>query len=230
MRFALSLLAMFALSACLGGDDRTPDYRYRLTVEVETPEGLKTGSSVIQVRQWLGRAGGAPASSQIYTRVRGEAVTVDLPGDQTLFALLRSESDIQWAGTIVSALTPSLVGSDGEARFDGVLHLKGETEVPPTFPAYKFIERRSAYPIMVTFSDEADPTSVLLVDPDDLAATFGEGVSLKRITVKLTDEPVTTGIDERFRWLGSIKDAGCSRDDFPKDLPVGAFSELFRKR
>ncbi|MGB7418161.1 MAG: hypothetical protein WA918_03180, partial [Erythrobacter sp.] len=34
------------------------------------------------------------------------------------------------------------------------------------------------------------------------AATFGEGTSLKRITVKLTDDPVTTGIDERLGWLG----------------------------
>ena len=83
-----------ALSAC--GltdnlvDDRTPNHRYRLTVEVETPEGLKTGSSVIQVEQSLGRAGGAPASSQIYRKVHGEAVAVDLPDGLTLFALLRS--------------------------------------------------------------------------------------------------------------------------------------------
>ena len=39
-----------ALAGCgdvLGRD--LPSYRYRLTVEVNTPEGLKTGSSVIEV-------------------------------------------------------------------------------------------------------------------------------------------------------------------------------------
>jgi hypothetical protein len=65
--------------------------------------------------------------------------------------------------------------------------------------------------MMVTFGDLADPTSVAEVDPDDLAATFGEGVKLKRLTVELTDDPVTTGIEERlpsptyrgfFNWDG----------------------------
>ncbi len=43
------------------------------------------------------------------------------------------------------------------------------------------------------------------VDPDDFAASFGEGVSLKRITVQITDDPVTTGIEERLGWLGDLK-------------------------
>jgi hypothetical protein len=55
--------------------------------------------------------------------------------------------------------------------------------------------------MLVTFADESDPTSVALVDPDDLAATFGEGTALRRITIELTDEPVTTGIKERLGWL-----------------------------
>ncbi len=31
------------------------------------------------------------------------------------------------------------------------------------------------YPLMVTFADIADPASVILVNPDDLAASFGPG-------------------------------------------------------
>ena len=42
----------FVLGGCsLTESDKTPDYRYRLTVEVDTPEGLKIGSSVIEVEQ-----------------------------------------------------------------------------------------------------------------------------------------------------------------------------------
>ena len=55
--------------------------------------------------------------------------------------------------------------------------------------------------MLVAFGDEADPTSVARVGPDDLAANFGEGVTLKRITVELTNDPVTTGIEERLGWL-----------------------------
>lgn len=232
----LALIALFATSLSACDDPAAPDYRYRLTVEVDTPEGLETGSSVIEVKQTLGRAGGAPASSQIYTRMRGEAVAVDLPGGRTLFALLRSDNNSQWAGTIVSALTPQTVGSGGEARFDGVLRLKGEKEVPRRYPR---APRLSAYPMLVTFGDIDDPTSVAKVDPDDLAATFGEGVELKRITVQLTDAPVTTGIEKRLGWLrpygekhGALKPSGSSflSDATPINLvsPNDFSTELYK--
>ncbi|GJL68036.1 MAG: hypothetical protein NPIRA06_06710 [Nitrospirales bacterium] len=38
------------------------------------------------------------------------------------------------------------------------------------------------YPLLVAFMDINDPTSVKEVDLDNLAATFGPGVSLKRLT------------------------------------------------
>lgn len=48
-------LAALMLSGCAVAEDKTPDYRYRLTVEVETPEGVKSGSSVIEITQNMGR-------------------------------------------------------------------------------------------------------------------------------------------------------------------------------
>lgn len=61
--------------------------------------------------------------------------------------------------------------------------------------------RRDGRPMLVTFGDEADPMSIEKVDPQNLAANFGEGVSLKRITVQATDAPVTTGIEKRLEWM-----------------------------
>ena len=43
----------------------------------------------------------------------------------------------------------------------------------------------------------------MTVDPDDLAATFGEGVTLERVTVQKTSDPVTSGFEERLGWLPS---------------------------
>lgn len=61
---------------------------------------------------------------------------------------------------------------------------------------------RSHYPLLVTFTDTADPTTVREVDPDNLGTTFGSGVSLKRITLEITDEPVTEGkIESVLGWL-----------------------------
>ena len=61
-----------ALSACTGP---MHTHRYRLTIKVETPDGIKSGSSVIE-----GRAAKIRSIDQsgLGAGVRGEAVFVDL--------------------------------------------------------------------------------------------------------------------------------------------------------
>ena len=187
-----------ALPACSSAEDSAPDYRYRLTVEVETPDGLRTGSSVIEVRQLIGRSTMGGFNEQIFYKIRGEAVAVDLPGDRTLYALLRSGDDVEWAARVIPFLAPN---AGDENRLDDLLLLKGKKDLPRTWPPVGNLGERPAYPLLVTFGDEAEPTSVMLLDPDDLAATFGKGVKLKRITAQLTEDPVTSGIEGRLKWL-----------------------------
>ena len=192
-------LGALALASCALAEDKAPDYRYRLTVEVETPEGLKTGSSVIAVEQSIGRtAMDGFVGGSVFLRIRGEAVAVDLPDGRTLYALLRSGGDVEWAARVIPFLSPD---AEDDNSLDDFLLLEGKKELPRTFPAVAWIPERSAYPMMVTFGDEADPVSVAEVYPDDLAASFGDEVRLKRIIVELTDDPVTTGIKERLEWL-----------------------------
>jgi hypothetical protein len=162
---------------------------------------VKTGSSVIEVRQNIGRAGGSPLHSQIYRHAKGEAVAVDLPGGKTLFALLRSDNDIEWAAQVMHRIAPKIEGETSEDAFDNVLLIESAVDLPRTFPPVAWIPERSAYPMLVTFGDLTDPTSVVEVNPDNLAASFGEGVTLKRITVKLTDDAVTSGIEARLGWM-----------------------------
>ena len=107
LRIATLALASIALAGCA---DETPTYRYRLTVEVETPDGLETGSNVIEVGQRLVRPGSNPASRAISLRARGEAVAVDVAPDRTLFALLRSENDVEWASRVMLLLAPKIEG------------------------------------------------------------------------------------------------------------------------
>jgi hypothetical protein len=54
------------------------------------------------------------------------------------------------------------------------------------------------YPQLVHFRDVRDPKSVAAVDPAHLDAAFGPGVRLKRITVQVTGDPVTRGIEGRL--------------------------------
>lgn len=230
-----SWLAILAASALIGWwltYDPTPAYRYRLTVEVETPEGLRTGSSVIEVETSVASSFSIPSPGLVSHRVRGEAVAVDLPGGRTLFALLRSENDIDWASRVMFMLAPEApkTASDPfQARFDNMLKLKRSIVLPRTWPPVAHLPESSAYPMLVTFDNLADPSSVEQVDPSDFAASFGEGVRLKRITVQLTDDPVTKDIVGRLPWLGRIQDMNLALEDFPEGFPVGDFSGLFRK-
>ena len=229
IRFWTWLVIGFAL-ALAGCSDATPDYRYRLTVEVETPDGLRSGSSVIEVETGVAGEYSIPSPGAVSHKARGEAAAVELPDGQVLFALLRSENDIDWASRVMFALTPKMGGEDPfQARFDAMLRDQKRHVLPRTWPPVGHLERRSAYPMLVTFGDLDEPTSVALVDPDDLAASFGEGYALKRITVQMTDDPVTTGIDERLGWLGNVYEMGLENADFPDGFPVGDFTGLFKK-
>lgn len=86
--FPAGVFAILLLSAC--GAFSEESYRYRMAVEVDTPQGVRAGSAVIEVIQGEGIAFPGPEAGGVKARVRGEAVAVDLPGGQTLFALLRS--------------------------------------------------------------------------------------------------------------------------------------------
>ena len=191
-----------------GGDDgNPPDYRYRLTVEVDTPEGLKTGSSVIEVSTQVASATTIPTPGAVTRRARGEAVALDLPDGRTLFALLRSENETDWAANIMNLMGP-LAGEGDTVTSLAQEIIDNKQEIELSF--WKRVGGqldRDGYPMLVTFGDLDDPTSVEKVDPKDLAATFGEGVSLKRITVQVTDDPVTSGIEERLGWLPDVRGA-----------------------
>jgi hypothetical protein len=207
------LVGVFAAVATLSGcAPSVPDYRYRLTVEVETPRGLRTGSSVIAVDDDMEYSinGGGYSLSQ---RARGEAVAVDLPGGRTLFALLRgANGDSGWAGTLLFELTPPppFRPEDEESyRTDRVKNAAAKRNlivVPPMLPYRDKLYAASAYPLLVTFTDIRDPRTVERVDPDDLAASFGPGVRLKRVTVQITNDSVTTGMLKRLSWLPQFHD------------------------
>ena len=158
----------------------------KMTVEVETPEGVKTGSSVVRVN-WrkndpLGSINGPRWLSQIW----GEAPVVELPGKKYLFALLSHRGSSSYAANIALRTMPSAKwrsASEWAKNYVAVRRSRGKVEkVKP-----------ENYPLLVTFSDITKPETVKRVDPDNLAATFGPGHALKSITLEITNEAVTRG-------------------------------------
>ncbi|WP_411290347.1 hypothetical protein [Sphingorhabdus sp.] len=219
------LLAFFATCAC--GDScvfskRYPDYRYRLTVEVETPEGLKTGSSVIEVNTAVSGKYSIVGPNKVNMKIRGEAVSVNLGYRGTLFALLRSEYSEDWAQyALFSAHEPVkppilTFGNQREPTFEGqmksTLRRQGNYYVEQypnnvsTRPEFRNEGGRktSNYPYMVRFRNITDPASMEAVDPNNLIKSFGEGVALRRITVERTEDAVTSSIQSKLPWLNRL--------------------------
>jgi hypothetical protein len=209
MTYRTGRLLGVILALCLGACGSTERVRYRMTVEVETPAGLRTGSSV---REVVGRT--APNIPMLgedrgSVSVRGEAVAVDLPGGQVLYALLDGADTVPLR--IDGQLTDQVIPIWPTAPVG--IHNPDGTARPPQF---------------VRFRDPRDPRSVEAVDPVDFAASFGPGTRLRRITIQHTDADVTTGIERRLAWLpglhGSYLHGGSTSRGSPLGLYGGNFS------
>lgn len=190
----MGLLAGVA-TALLGGCGSTQKFRYRMTVEVETPQGLRTGFAVREIIPRTPPPLPALGESRPRWDVRGEAVVVDLGGGRTLFALLTGRDGyVDYAGKGVSTIFRVMdrdVGPRG-----------GPHELWPKVPVIRE-PITDPLPLLVRFGDVADPASVEEVKPDALDRTFGAGVRLRRIAIEATNEAVTTGIGDRLGWLSS---------------------------
>ena len=173
--------------------------RYRVTVTVDKPDGVATGSSVMEVSVRKTLPPHLPQEHKADIRFRGEAVSVELPSGQILFALIGETAKGQpLYVAAIRALYPDYVGG-ADQFFTAVSTLaernsRGKKADLPS----------DDYPLLVRFRDIDDPKSVELVDPQNLAASFGNGTSLNSITIEVTDDPVTTGIEKRLVWIKSV--------------------------
>ena len=199
------LILITALSACVPFLARE-DWRYRMIVEVETPEGIKTGSAVREVTVTASpKLTPEMTSSQ---EVEGEAVVVNLGERGVLFVLMDG-----------ATMMPTYAfGNHGQGAPEGMAYfnqLEGSAPLP-----------LMRHPRMVTFDDMNDPTSVRLVydaeicerrnekhrqevygcvKADNFAEIYGDGVALKSITIEMTHARVTKKIEKWLPWLSNYK-------------------------
>jgi hypothetical protein len=166
-------------------------WRYKITVEVETPEGLKTGSAVREIGVFtdikIGDVGGGGAG------VTGEAVVVNLGERGVLFATVGEDFGY-------SVMFRAFPYSKGGLTKEGMEYYSNLKNAKTSLLAIDQLPR------FVMFRDLNDPLSVKLVDIHDLSQNFGEGVKIKDITIETTDEPMTWGVvDLYLPWLAEIK-------------------------
>jgi hypothetical protein len=188
------------LAALVIGDQirlNRPGHKYRLAVEVETPEGVKSASGVLAVHPDRGysRSGS--------TLTKGDAVVVDLGGGKTLLALLAHIDDngLDLDGMNYVALR-AFNAAGKKASFNEMNRISGAAPVTGTLA-----------PVLATFTDINDPATMRVVKPDDLEAAFGKGFLLRSIIAEAVPngfwpldfggalgEPVTRGIEAKLPW------------------------------
>ena len=186
-------LALLSLTSC-----ERYSWRQKLTITVETPAGEVSGASVSQVswrKHWI-RTDGMGWTHDL----TGEAVVVEVTPGRYLFALLKGAGTTEYMGSVAAA---SIAGREGRvidgALFDEVRDKRDRAAGVIAVPEVQF-------PMLVTFGDIADPTSVQLVDAADLAASFGPGVRLKSVTLEVTDEAVTLGkVEIALAWWHNLR-------------------------
>ena len=205
-RGVLGTLVGGALVLLGGCGERKASYRYRMTVEVETPQGVRTGSAVREV-SFYSRPQGVYGA-----KVRGEAVMVDLPGGQTLYALLcDTGGDPDYAAWIADwALKRELKPGGANIGYDA----GNFAELWPTQPKTESPIEQTRGPMLARFRDPADPNSIQRVMASDLAKSFGPGVKLTRITVETTTSEVTQLIGEQLKWLGQYRNQMLNGDRY----------------
>jgi hypothetical protein len=189
--FVVALPVLWLGSAFLYETLSSKGYRYRLTLQVDADEKSYVGTGVIRVSltpkaSWIPQSGGA------YSGVQGEAVMVNLGSRGTLLALLKGSSRKSDADTIVRAIFPPPNGT--KATFAESIDRYSNSKLVAELGAEQL-------PLLVLVRDIRDPQSAVLVDPDNLAGTFGSGAILRRATLETTRDPVTKEIERTIPWL-----------------------------
>lgn len=197
---ALLLCALYYLNR--------PEHKYRLTVEVQTPDGVKSGSGVMAV--YMGKDSGILPGAGGAIDIRGDAIYVDLGGAKNLVAILaHGMNALDYDGMSYLAMN-GFAAVGRKVRFKDVNLLSGTVQL-----------YGNLIPTLVTFGDVTDPKAARVLNPANIEAAFGDGYHLKRVTIEMLPiglwpfdfggplgEPVTRGIEKRLPWIAEWKSRG----------------------
>jgi hypothetical protein len=182
-----TLATSFLMVGC--SPPKIDEVRYRIAVEFDTPDGVKSASNVIKVTRQH------PSSYSPIQRwgwkTEGEAVFVDLRAGKNAIMLLAG------GGTELVTLWGRAYGLTNGESYDAWNgkhrdRIKGIAE----------LERELVLTI-VTFTDINDPASAKVLRAQaDYMQSFGAGYGFRRATLEVVPNstPVTRGIEGKLPW------------------------------
>lgn len=186
MRYLLLLLvaaAALALSAC----EPSADVRFRVAVKVNDRGVPKDFSRVWQLRL---RDPNIALVTPYSGKFVAEAVPIAIPGRPTLYALTvnadRSGSLARWPEIVFGSLVPrSISPSDRIAIIRSISRMRGQSQALAC--------NNAMCPKFAYFDDEADPTTIHIVDPTNLPKLY-DGIEIDHIMITIvSDRPTISG-------------------------------------
>ncbi|MGM0421471.1 MAG: hypothetical protein ACQEQL_00070 [Pseudomonadota bacterium] len=176
-------------------------YHYKVIVEVETPEGMVTGSAIraVSFKDGLRLPESGPS-----IRSQGEAVVVDLGDRGILFALTSFDN---YRSVFAAFPGPPGLTPEGIDYYESLVGQRASLPV-------------EYYPKFVSFEDLTEPLSVFQIALNQkqsvklkalgrkkvgtMEEAFGTGVSVHNVSIEITDEQVTQKIESLLPWLKEI--------------------------
>jgi len=181
-------------------------WNQKLTVTLQTPDGPISASSVSRVTKTRTNAFWVPIEARgVRSSLQGEAVVLEVKPGSFLFVLLDGVDQLAFRAF------PQIELSQADDIADWASAIENHQdvgEVPADF-----------YPMIVTFEDFTDPTTVGLVKPNSMSAIFGEGYELEGMNLTITQDPTTVGAVEKVLSWWPTSRSGPRNEMSPLQLP-----------
>jgi hypothetical protein len=195
--------------------------RFRVTLEVDTPDGLKSGSSVWETEVVESGCWGPVEACKLRPTAKGDAIFVNLGRGRNLVGLLGwGETGSDESG--IFDLTRAALAPDSNFGWKDEPKLRGRGDLP-----------LKNIPTLITFDDLTNPGTAKLVDPANLARTFGPGYLLRRVTLETTSDSIYHTIETKLPWWSLPgRPAAIARRAWSNGSTAGpslASEDLFRK-
>lgn len=186
-------------------------YRFKLTVELNTPGGLKTASGVFEVYEFQDY--GMPGWNTHYGIREGEAIYVETGAKPLILIMATGGKELEgdYFPELGQIAFSDLDKNDWKtarelSRMVGAQAIVRSCFDIPGTPGHRYRERRNdCYPTFVSIDSVVDPKTIKVFAADEIEENLGRGVKLARITISIVDEPIHHDIVNRLLWLTKIE-------------------------
>jgi len=212
--------------------EKPEDYcwRYKIKVEIDTPNGIKSGASVREACLSTFK-GYNPQIADFKERDDGEAVVIDI-GSGLVFGTVHSSNSIFYISHVFPG--PQLFSIEGAKHYASLkLGLKAPLPLKdyPTFVSFKDLSVPET--IQMVRGEIYDKSQKRYIPVDNFEEYFGKGVKLHSVTIETTNEAVNWGIRKWLPWLdeyydkmldGSSNNSLGAKNQVANSFAAGSFS------